>query len=71
VTYVYILRSVNNPDQLYIGWTTDLRSRLKAHNSGNSVPHLSFALTFPLRKRSYGWQANLLKSRRCRRYFSP
>jgi hypothetical protein len=32
---------------------------------------LSFALTFPLRKRSYGWQANLLKSRRCRRYFSP
>jgi len=38
VTYVYILRSVNNPDQLYIGWTTDLQSRLKAHNSGKS-PH--------------------------------
>jgi predicted GIY-YIG superfamily endonuclease len=38
VTYVYILRSVNSPDQLYIGWTTDLRSRLKAHNSCKS-PH--------------------------------
>lgn len=38
MTYVYILRSVNTPDQLYIGWTTDLRERVKAHNSGKS-PH--------------------------------
>jgi predicted GIY-YIG superfamily endonuclease len=24
------------PDRLYIGWTTDLRNRLAAHNSGKS-----------------------------------
>jgi putative endonuclease len=37
VTYVYILQSINLPDQLYIGWTADLRSRLAAHNEGKSV----------------------------------
>jgi putative endonuclease len=25
------------PDQLYIGWTTDLRHRLAAHNGGRST----------------------------------
>lgn len=32
--YVYILRSVNNPTQTYIGSTSDLRKRLESHNSG-------------------------------------
>ena len=36
--YTYILRSVNNPDQRYIGSTSDLRKRLAAHNAGG-VPH--------------------------------
>ena len=36
MTYVYILQSIEMPDQLYIGWTTDLRNRLAAHNSGKS-----------------------------------
>ena len=31
MSYVYILQSINVPDQLYIGWTTDLRHRLAAH----------------------------------------
>jgi len=37
LTYVYILQSVNLPDQLYIGWTADLRARLAAHNAGKST----------------------------------
>lgn len=34
--YVYLLQSINFPDQRYIGFTEDLKSRLKAHNSGAS-----------------------------------
>lgn len=34
--YVYILRSVNHPDQEYTGATEDLRARLGAHNAGQS-----------------------------------
>lgn len=40
MTYVYILRSIDTPNQLYIGWTNDLPIRLAAHNSGRS-PHTS------------------------------
>ena len=36
--YTYILRSLSNPAQRYIGHTADLRSRLAEHNSGKS-PH--------------------------------
>ncbi len=35
--YVYILRSINQPDQIYIGSTHDLRTRLSHHNSGQSI----------------------------------
>ena len=38
--YVYMLRSVPNPDQTYVGFTEDLKTRLKAHNHGQS-PHTS------------------------------
>jgi putative endonuclease len=38
--YTYILRSINNPTQRYIGSTSDLRQRLKDHNS-NKVRHTS------------------------------
>ena len=34
MSYVYILRSVGRPGQLYIGVTSDLRRRLRYHNSG-------------------------------------
>ncbi len=33
--YTYRLVSVNNPNQHYIGSTTDLKRRLAEHNSGN------------------------------------
>jgi len=38
--YVYLLRSIPAPDQSYIGFTGDLKTRLKAHNHGQS-PHTS------------------------------
>ena len=38
--YVYILQSESEPKHYYIGFTEDLDSRLKSHNSGQ-VPHTS------------------------------
>jgi len=32
--YTYVLRSLKDRE-LYIGWSDDLRQRIKAHNSGN------------------------------------
>jgi len=34
--YVYLIKSLSNPEQKYIGVTHDLRQRLKDHNSGHS-----------------------------------
>jgi predicted GIY-YIG superfamily endonuclease len=36
--YVYLLESIDDPDQSYVGLTDDLRARLSAHNAGQS-PH--------------------------------
>ena len=38
--YAYVIRSINNPEQYYFGYTTDLKRRLSQHNS-SSVPHTS------------------------------
>ena len=38
--YVYLIRSLSAPDQRYIGVTSNLEDRLRAHNSGQS-PHTS------------------------------
>ncbi len=35
--YVYLLQSIDHPDQTYAGLTDDLRARLKVHNSGGSL----------------------------------
>ncbi len=35
--YVYLLRSINNPEKTYVGFTTDVQQRLETHNSGGSV----------------------------------
>jgi putative endonuclease len=40
MTYVYILRSLADPERYYIGATADLRARLKKHNAGE-VSHTS------------------------------
>lgn len=34
--HVYIIRSINYPDQTYIGYTKDLKKRLIDHNNGSS-----------------------------------
>ena len=34
--YVYLLRSVPNPTQRYIGMTDNLKGRLEDHNAGKS-----------------------------------
>lgn len=36
--YAYIIRSLSQPEQIYIGATSDLKKRLMDHNSGHS-PH--------------------------------
>ncbi len=38
MTYVYLLQSLQYPNQRYVGLTGDLDSRLKEHNAGRS-PH--------------------------------
>ena len=38
--YTYILRSISQPEQRYIGSTSALKSRLAKHNAGE-VPHTS------------------------------
>ena len=35
--YVYLLTSVQFPDQKYIGHTENLQERLETHNSGGSI----------------------------------
>jgi predicted GIY-YIG superfamily endonuclease len=35
--YVYLLVSIAHPNQRYVGFTTDLKQRLKSHNEGASV----------------------------------
>ena len=40
MTYVYILRSLEDRERYYVGSTSDLRSRLKKHNAGD-VSHTS------------------------------
>jgi predicted GIY-YIG superfamily endonuclease len=36
--YVYLLESINYPDQSYVGMTDDLKVRFASHNAGRS-PH--------------------------------
>ena len=35
--YVYTLVSIADPTQRYVGFTTDVKQRLKSHNEGASV----------------------------------
>ena len=35
--YVYLIQSEASPDRRYVGFTTDLKARLKTHNAGGSV----------------------------------
>jgi GIY-YIG catalytic domain len=37
VYYVYLLRSVSHPQETYIGFTQNLKSRMEQHNQGQSL----------------------------------
>jgi len=41
--YVYIIRSIDFPDQNYTGATADLKQRIRDHNSGKSKHTAKFA----------------------------
>ncbi len=34
--YVYIIKSITNPNQIYVGYTENIKKRLSDHNSGSS-----------------------------------
>ena len=35
--YVYLIKSINFPAEVYVGYTTNLIQRLETHNSGGSI----------------------------------
>ena len=41
--YVYLLRSINFPEKTYKGFTSNLKSRIKDHNSGKSTHTAKYA----------------------------
>jgi predicted GIY-YIG superfamily endonuclease len=40
--YVYLLQSIPNPEQRYVGLTSDPEKRLSAHNAGQSTHTAKF-----------------------------
>lgn len=40
--YVYVLQSINRPAQLYVGYSSDLRKRIKEHNAGRTFSTKSY-----------------------------
>ena len=41
--YVYILRSINHPQRLYIGCAGDVHKRLAGHNRGDGTYSKTYA----------------------------
>lgn len=35
--YVYLIKSLSHPNQIYIGNTVNLKQRLETHNSGGAI----------------------------------
>lgn len=35
--YVYVLKSINFPEKIYVGYTLDVHARLAKHNEGGSI----------------------------------
>lgn len=35
--YVYVIKSLVEPDKIYAGYTINLKNRLETHNSGGSI----------------------------------
>ncbi len=66
VYYVYLLQSESSPERRYVGYTSDLRRRLLAHNSRGS-PHtrkfrpwrLAGYMAFPAKQRALDFEKYL------------
>ncbi len=63
--FVYLLRSQSNPDQTYIGLSSNVLARLNEHNDGKS-PHTSKFC--PWRLEGYVWFSDDQKARKFERY---
>ena len=66
--YVYLIVSVSNPGNRYVGYTEDLRQRLADHNSGKNVStapyrpwHLQTYLAFSTKRQALAFE-HYLKS---------
>lgn len=35
--YVYIMKSLQNDSRIYVGYSTNLKTRIKAHNFGQTI----------------------------------
>jgi len=35
--YVYLIKAINYPEIVYVGYSTNLKQRLETHNSGGSI----------------------------------
>lgn len=64
--YAYILRSLSDPEQIYIGATEDLKARLKGHNAGKPPHTAKYApwtiacyFAFPAKETAYAFEAYL------------
>ncbi len=77
--YVYILGSVNGSTwRTYVGWTTDLDSRLRAHNEGSGAKStrgrawiLLYAEKYRTRSPAMSREWHLKRDRRFRKALWP
>ena len=64
--YVYMLRSENEPDKNYIGFTANLNARLAYHNAeGSPVTRITGVKPFPRRVTSTNEEGRALRGPRC------
>jgi putative endonuclease len=64
--YVYVLESLPRPDQLYIGFTRDLKRRLKEHNQETTFSTKRYA---PWKLIYYEACRDILDAERREKYF--
>ena len=64
--YTYILQSISNPFQTYIGFTSNLKNRLSKHSSGKSLHtnkhkpwHLKFYCAFDKKEKAIAFEKYL------------
>jgi putative endonuclease len=66
MNYVYLIRSISDPSQIYIGATADLKQRIADHNAGKSAHtskfapwELEFYVAFPEKQTAFEFEKYL------------